>query len=265
MSARFTPDGTPMVTPSSFPEVCAFVVAGAADSSVGRGKGAPFVFAADPAQTTVNVFTPQSFSLTWSFLDYVMISGGTISYDGAAVGDTLDFFVQCPASTVTPSATNSGDCNLVAVDATRNLIVPAPGNGAYTLVTSNPFPAWDSTPSMNLSGHWEWCDVTIASSLTSAGATASPDNTPPPNAGMGAVLPTIKPGHGSYHMMTSTVVLERFMILMPLQGTRTIRFSPNIKPKKVLPHWQFVGTLQNSGHAGLRVSWVLEIGRVYTT
>jgi hypothetical protein len=261
VTARFTPDGTPMFTPTAFPDVCAFVVTGAADSPAGRGKGVPFVLNNDPVMTSLNVYAPQSFSLTWSFSDYILISGGTIAYDGAVVGDTLDFQVQCPASTVASSAGNLGNCNLVAVDATRNLIVPAAGNGAYNIVTANPFPAWDSTPDMALNGYWEWCDTTIASTIT----TASPENCRSPNAGMGTVLPSSSPGQGSYHLMTSTVTLERFMVAMPLQGTRTIRFAPNIKPKKALPHWQFVATLQNGGHAGLRLSWVLEIGRVYTT
>lgn len=259
--SRINSDGTDVMCPNLFPDTCAYVAAGRGDSPTeGRCKGDAFIFYSDPEKGTSTTYPPQTFTLNFSFNDVINMAGGTVSYDGASPGDTIDLRVSAPASTVVASAGQTGDCNLVALGGGASMIVPAAGNGAYTLQSAVPVPSYDDTPDMELNGYWECCDPEILAQ----GITPSPSNCRLPNQGKGNVVPSSVPGKGTYSLYSFSTILERFMVEMPMHASRTLRFTPQIKPKAVLPCWVFTATLFNSGHAGLSVSWVLELGRIHT-
>lgn len=261
MSNKITQDGIEIVLPTLFGENCQYVIVGRGDDpTLGRGKGTPMLFNQDPAVVSGAV-APQTFTLQWSLNDWALFAGGTVCYDGAVCGDTLDLTVVAPASTVTAAVGATGNCNLVALSSTINAIVPAASNGAYNLATFSPVPAYDKSPLLNYNGQWEWMDAQVATSLVSP----SPDTALPPNSGPGTMVPTATAGTGSFMLLTQDVVVEHFMMSMQLNGSHTIKISPQIKPKRICPQWKFNASLYNSGHNGLRLTFFLELARVYTT
>jgi hypothetical protein len=57
--------------------------------------------------------------------------------------------------------------------------------------------------------------------------------------------------------MSAKISLLGYIPLFPIS-------MPTVSPQKVLPHWEFKGTLGNSGHAGLEVAWNIFLARKET-
>ena len=234
-----TSDGKQIILSSLYPPGVTLYIAGAGDDAVlGRGKGPSFAIASNGVMGAAKTDV-----VTWSFNDYCFMSGGGESHENGVVGDSCDFTINAPASTVVPNPSGKGAATL----GPGGVIIPAAGNGTHDVVKSVPVPS--ST------GLWTW---------------SSPDT------GLGVVAPydpaaTLLYPDGNvnsdrYHLMTVAVPLNKFMASLPLVGSHAQTFLvPAIKPQKVLPQWQFSVTVRNSGHVGLALAWYVTVARMAST
>ena len=116
-----TSDGRAIVLSSLFPSNVFFYINGAGDGVATRGNGTQFNASRSTNGDTI---------VEWQYLDWIYASGGGLYWQNGQVGDYADMLISAPASVVTPNGGGTGNCNLVPVTG-GNLIVPAPGNGAY--------------------------------------------------------------------------------------------------------------------------------------
>lgn len=229
-------DGTPANLPCLFPTGVYLYLAGAGDGETERGAGGPFALSSDTAGDS---------TLEWSYLDWVLIAGGGLSFSGAAIGDYATMEIYAPATAVTPSGGGTGNCNLVdpGVGAAI-LIVPAAGNGAYDVDLSDcsPVPAWNTVTGV-CSGFFEWDK---------------------PNTGKGTIsVGTPQAAH--FNLFAVNIPLIRFANKLPLLGEGVLDFNiPAVEPKVIMPHWKGKVTMHNSGHTGLRGAWYMTTARMQT-
>jgi len=235
-----TTDGRPVALNNLFPDYVMLYMAGAGDdSTTGRGNGTVFQAQSDAAGDT---------DVEFYFNDWIYIAGGNMRVEGAALGDYATFEVHAPATPVTASGSNTGNCNLVdpGVGAAI-LIVPAAGNGAYNvdLTQAVPINSFNTDVPRQPTGYWDW---------------SAPDT------GLGTVTPGA-PGHSGYNLFSVALdPMVRFMAKFPLLGDNSINLTiPAISPKTILPQWILRVRMHNSGHAGLKLCWGLVTARVKTT
>lgn len=216
-------DGSPFVSPCMFPAGVYLYITGAGDGA-NVGDGQAFELTSEEAGDE---------PVEFSFLDWVLLAGGSMVPRGALQGDWASFEVYCPATPITPNGSNTGNCNLV-----NGIIVPAAGDGAYdvNLATANPV----LTPLKD--GYWEW-DF--------------------PNTGKGNVSMG-EPGKAGAHLIAADYSLTRFLNRVPLSDDHLDFTIPAIEPKIMLPHWKGKVTLHNTGHAGLKAAWFLTTARIRT-
>jgi len=229
-------DGTPATLPCLFPTGVYLYLAGSGDSDVARGAGTPFALSSDAVGDT---------TLEWSYLDWVLIAGGGMSFKGAEAGDYATMEVYAPATPVVPNAGGTGNCNLVdpGVGAAI-LIVPAAGNGAFDvdLAAAVPVPAWNPVTGV-CSGFFEWDK---------------------PNTGKGTISIGV-PQASHFNLFAIDIPLIRFANKLPLLGEGVLDFNiPAVEPKVIMPHWKGKVTLHNSGHAGLHGAWYMTTARMQT-
>jgi len=229
-------DGTPASLPCLFPTGVYLYLAGSGDSETTRGAGDPFSLSSDAEGDS---------TLSWSFMDWVLIAGGGISCKGAESGDYATMEVYAPATPVTPNAGGTGNCNLVDPGVGADiLIVPAAGNGAYDmdLATAVPVPAWNPVSGV-CSGFFEWDK---------------------PNTGKGTIsIGTPQASH--FNLFAIDISLNRFANKLPLLGDGVLDFNiPAVEPKTVMPHWKWRVTLHNAGHTGLHGAWYITTARMQT-
>lgn len=227
-------DGKPIFQPTIFPTGVYLYITGAADdvAASSRGTGAAFFLSSDAAGES---------SLTFQFMDWVYIAGGGIQARGAEPGDAVSLKVHAPATPVTHNAGGTGNCTLVdpGVGAPI-LIVPAAGNGTHDvdLSLASPVPASDGN------GYYDWTG---------------------PSKGKGAVVASSMPQKAEYNLYTVQVDMTKFVNRYPLVSNQYIDLTvPSITPRKILPHWQFVVSAHNGGHAGLKLAWNLVLARTTT-
>ena len=212
-------DGSPYFSPCMFPTGVYLYITGADDSEV------PFKAESEAAGDV---------SQDFSFNDWVLIAGGGMIFQGAAIGDSATVVVFCPATPVVLNPSNTGNCNVVS-----GVIVPAAGNGAYDVNLANVNPVL--TPLHD--GYWDWNF---------------------PITGKGTVVPGV-PGAAGAHLIAADYSLIRFVNKAPMLGSGSLDFTiPAIEPKICLPHWKIRVTLHNGGHTGLKAVWHLTTARVKT-
>lgn len=236
-----TNDGKPIFLSNMFPSGVFLYITGAADdvaSATGRGDGASFMLASDVAGDE---------SLDFQFADWVFLAGGGIQAQGGQVGDHVSLEIYAPATPVVANASGAGNCNLVDPGVGQAiLIVPAAGDGTHDVDLSQavPIPASNDDAAAG-TGYYEWSA---------------------PDAGKGLVLVSSTPGRGKYNLFTVQNKLARFVNRYPLRSDQYIDLTVvGIKPHRILPHWHFVVSMHNAGHAGLKVSWNLVAARAATT
>lgn len=229
-------DGTPATLPCLFPNGVYLYLAGSGDSTTERGAGDPFVVSRD---------TSGDSTAEWSYLDWVLIAGGGMSFKGAEAGDYATMEIYAPATVVTPNGGGTGNCNLVdpGVGAAI-LIVPAAGDGAYDvdLDAAVPVPAWNVVTGA-CSGFYEWDK---------------------PSTGKGTITVST-PQASHFNLFAVAIPLIRFANKLPLLGNGVLDFNiPAVEPKMILPHWKGKVTLHNSGHTGLVGAWYMTTARMQT-
>lgn len=197
------------------------------------GGGPPFQASAD---TTTPV------SVVWSYRDPVWIAGGSLKYQGAALGDCIDFVIYAPATPITPNGGNTGNCHLHP----SGILIPAAGNGAWNvdLTTATPVPTSDFAP---FSGFWDY-------------------ELPADMRGRGVITPG-SPGTSKYHLIPARVDLDKFVQREQLLGTGVNYYEPdNIKVSLCLPGWAFQCTLHNgTGAHTVEAIWRVLVSRYWTT
>lgn len=224
-------DGKMFVIPNIFPQGLTLYITGAGDHvSNGRGAGSLFQIQSEQAEDA---------AVEWSFNDVVYMAGGTVFWQGGQAGDYANMECIAPATPVTPNGAGTGNCNVVS-----GLIIPAAGNGAFDVNLANGVPLPAVSDAGVASGQWDFTD---------------------PWTGSGTITPAAVPGQGSINLVAAQLLLARFVNKMPLLGDDSINLViPAIKPKFTWPQWKLKVTLHNSGHAGLRLSWLLTTARMAT-
>lgn len=233
-----TTDSVPFTSSSLFPSWALLYFTGSADSSSVRGEGEPFSVTLAEAGDVVKEF---------SFLDGVYTSGGGIFWRNANPGDSISLECHSNATPLT-STPGTGNCNLATVPGVGAiLIVPAAGDGAYTVdfTNANPIPAIDDNTQRG-TGYWNWSD---------------------PWTGKGEVSPSV-PGKGRYNLFAIHIVLGRFANKIPLLGSGQLPLQVDtVKPKYFLPqwHWNVKVHREVTASPSLDVSFYLMTGRKSTT
>ncbi len=171
--------------------------------TLGKAKGQIFQVSTGIVETK---------KVDWSFNDWIALSGGIARYRGATLGDVCDFYMMAPASVPVASANNTGNCNKVPTGLGFNILIPAPGTGAWNLDL-----ATKATPLPNATkeGYWDWSW---------------------PDEGRGTFTPC--PGTGHYDFFDVPLPMIRFIARVPLLGAGQLEFNPqNPHPTFILPHW----------------------------
>lgn len=223
-------DGSAFVSPCMFPAGVYLYLTGSGDSAQARGGGDAFLLSSEAAGDV---------TAEWSFQDWVLAAGGGVAFKDAVPGDHVSLLIYAPATPVT-STPGTGNCNLVdpGVGAAI-LIVPAAGNGDYTVDLA----ACSPVPSSDYTGFYEWNY---------------------PHTGKGTVSVGV-PQQSKYNLFTVDIPLVRFVNKLPLIGSGLCDITiPAVEPKIILPHWKGKATLHNSGHTGLKLSWWLALARIQT-
>lgn len=201
------------------------------DSSTTIGEGA-FL---GKAHATSGWSTP----VEWGYRDPIWIVGGELKYQGAVLGDLVDFTIFAPPTPIVPNNENTGNCNVIF-----GVIVPAANDGAYDvdLSTAVVVPTqtgtggyWDYLMPVNMSGH-------------------------------GTVVMS-EPGKGAYHLIPARFNLTRFVIKEALLGAGTESYEPaNPNPSPCLPCWRFECKFFNvDGAHEIQAIWRVSNTRYWTT
>lgn len=226
-----TADGRQSNLPNIFPDTMQLCFTGAADDpTTGIGKGLLFQH-----ESNDDGYGPTAHIITFGFNDWIYLSGGHMTYQGAVLGDTISYSVYAPATTVTGSD-GYGNVNLVS----GVVIVPG-ANTNYEVNLSTAVPV----PSPTNTGYWNWKPASN-------------------NLGAGTLTPNLT-GNGDYNLYAIQITLADFVIQYPLLGENFMDLSvPAILPKKVLPQWIHQIQVNNSGHDGLQLVWALTLARQAT-
>ena len=224
-------DGRVIVSPGMFPDYMNpyFTSEGDDFNNGSRGGGTLLTMSHSDGSPVENVTEIR-------FVDYVQILGGHVRCQNANLDDYLSFDCIAPA-TPAPVANggSTGNCNLVAVAPGANIIVPAPGDGAYdvdltspananlagnagqpVLVTqATPVPSYDDDGS--LTGYWNWDRAT------------------------GTITPSYT-GEGGYNLYDFQITLSRYIhkLCVYSDGAGAV-FKQKIgvfhRGGPLLPHW----------------------------
>lgn len=227
-------DGTPNHLPNIFPNGVRLYIPGIGDDrTLGFAKGVPFQHSSTDASATDH-------PVTWQFNDWIYLSGGQVTYEGAVLGDTIDFSAYAPATSVS-STPGTGNCNLVTVGGGgASIIVPAAGNGSSTVDLTAAIPV----PNLAGTGFWDW-------NAASSGL------------GLGTITAN-GAQKGGYDLYNFQLSLGRFVPLCPMLGSHQIDLLvPAVIPKKILPQWMFQVVVHNCGGSHLlQVIWNLIGARI---
>ena len=229
------------VNPNIFPVGVTANFTGAGDeasSGAGRGAGTEF--------KQFGITTVDDYEIEFSFMDWVYIAGGSIMFDNAEAGDYCDFQAYAPATPVTPVTPGTGNCVLVHVPyPAGNVIVPHPGGTHQVdLSLANPVPSNNSPEDEPGTGFWEWDLPALGKGAVSAGV----------------------PQKSHFHLLDVDTPLDRYVRKTWMHGSRIkVLQIPNIKPRRVLPHWKLKTTIHVAGaRTNMNVSWELQVARVQT-
>lgn len=221
-----TSDGKLIFLPNLFPGNVTLYLCGAGDGET-RGEGQQFVIGSDAAGESLVEF---------SFNDSIYFAGGTISWKGGELGDSISLLAYAPATPVVVNANGQGNCNVV-----NGMIAPAL-NGSHDVNLSEAVPVPAFNDEGVKTGLWSWDD---------------------PWTGLGTVTEATEPGN--CHLIAVEVPLARFAAKLPLLGDGSMNLQlPAIKPKLMWPQWRFKAVLTNSGHAGLKCAWMIVAARYAT-
>lgn len=231
-----TADGKMIFLPNLFPGDVEINFAGSADTATTRGAGALFTLSRPTLGDT---------SLEWSFKDWVYVAGGQLVFRECRLGDHLSFKVFAPATIATAAAGN-GNANKIAVGGGLNVIVPAAGDGAWSVTDADmiPVPAFNAEGAPN--GWWTWDEPAEGKGTVAAAATQT----------------------APFNLFDQPLDLIRWVTKMPILGNNLVdMLLPAIKPKKLLPHWTCRVDLHGEGLTGAltEIAWFLFTARKKTT
>lgn len=227
-----SPDGSPFTAPCIFPAGVYLYFAGAGDDVANgkRGEGTAFVASKDASGDA---------TVEWQFCDLVLMAGGSATVAGAELGDYASLEVIAPATAVVPNGTNTGNCNVVS-----GVIVPAAGDGAYDVDLDEAVPVPALQADGSYAGYWDWSK---------------------PLVGKGEITASETPGSAHWHLIAAELTLTRYANRLALLGSGELEFTiPAIEPKAQLPQWKGRLTLHNGGHVGLKLAFILMMGRALT-
>lgn len=228
-----TSDGRPISLSSRFRGDVDPYFAGAGDNA-GRADGDLFLLHWSTAPGA-----PDDKYLEFSFSDWVYIAKGTIRWRNAGPGDYMAFKVTAPATTVVANE-GSGNCNLVDTGFGFNAIVPAAGDGSHDFSAPIPVPAFVDGVEV---GNWKWDE---------------------PDEGKGNLI-FVAEGKQTYNLYDADIQLVRWVGKVPIIGDGTADLHPEVKARKLLPHWKLRVDVHNEALGQLQVVWYLDCARKKTT
>jgi hypothetical protein len=123
-------------------------------TSAGDLLGPPIVRGGGPtlqlAWTAIEARGPKTMEI--QFAEPVQMHDGGANFDPTQWGpeDEISFTMVLQATAVAVNGGGTGNCNKVALGGGMNLIVPAPGTGAFDVVLANAVPV----PSKDATGYW---------------------------------------------------------------------------------------------------------------
>jgi len=186
----------------------------------------------------------------FQFLEFVYLAGGGYRWSGASIGDWVSLLLYAPASPVVANATNTGNCDLSDAGGSLPapiLIVPNSANtGAYDVNLSEKYNANVNftkvvpVPSEDETGFVDWNEDTeeVTWNLEQK---------------------------GKFNLFVADIDLARFVNKVRLMGNGYRELTiPAVKAKKILPHWRFKVSLNNSGNKTLEFIWDLVTARKKT-
>lgn len=240
LSMPHTSDGKPIFLPQLFRGDRSVVFAGRADDVAGgnRWQGSTF----DLQKGVVGDATK-----VMQFIEPVYLAGGGIHYKNAGVGDYSDLKLDAPASPATANA-GAGAYDKEAYGGYNRFVPNGSTTGSHDLdlaakLNANVgFTAAAPVPNPTEAGWFDWDEDTEA-------VTQNPAQ------------------QGLYDLYDAAVPLARFVVEAQMLAGGNINFRvPAVKPKKILPHWQFTAKLHNgSADVDLAITWTLFIARAITT
>lgn len=215
-------DGKPQMVPNLLPSWTSLYFTGQGDHRTnGLGEGTSFTCTSEAAEDKV---------IEWIYTDQIFLVGGSVLFEGAVLGDTMDYLVVAPATAI-----GVGTTTVMKVPyGPGNVIVPHPA-GTDTIDLTNAA----LVPSAG-QGYWDW-DA--------------------PSQGYGTITPNYG-GMGGYSLFDFEIKLGHPLVKLHIMGAGKIDFlMSNITPMKTIPQWLHRAVIHNSGHTGLKLAWMFVGGR----
>lgn len=237
-------DNRLVVAPSLMPDTFTGQFMGRGDDVANgiRGSGPPLYVSMPDGSAETQTTIAQAVDLTLAL-------GCDIQVYGANKDDYVTITLMAPASPVTANGTSTGNCNLVSVGASGNIIIPsATSTGAYDVNLTEPINA-------NLAGP----NPLFVSKVTPIPAEDISGNVTKFNGfwdydeSTGAITPSATQT-GRYNLYDFAVPLTRWVNKWPVWtvpgGIYTKELFIHNKGAKILPHWYLsLETTRASTHA----------------
>jgi len=232
---------TPINLPNNIPPGYVAYITGAFDNPTTKTLG-------DGDQMVVEKTDEGEASLSGRFIEHFYVINGSYHDDNADIRDWVSMHLYAEAS-VPAVAEGDGNAAKIPVGTEMNIIVPATGDGDWdvdgeTLEAGEinkdlvPLPAYDADGNPN--GYWDW----------------DPDATP-------SITPAA--GNGGYNLFDFAVgIIGRQANRLPLKNGCENCVPPNVKGKKILPHWQVVFTLHRHVDGTSAVAFEMKVARKNT-
>ena len=237
---------TPMFQPNVIPAGYYFYGTGAFDdtATAKRGEGSQIAL--------LTGGTPgDEHELVGRFFDHVYVLGGQVVPYASDYQDWVSLLLRAPASAPEDrTTTHDGNANKVSVGP-FNVIVPAPGND----------------------GDWDVDGATMEAGEINLGLCPIPAGDPDEGGTSGwwdwdpAASPSITPNltqTGGYNLFDAALPLARQANRYPAGGAGDVTPTAAVKGKKILPHWEWVFTLHQTGAAAVKLAIRLDTARAKT-
>lgn len=238
-----TESKTPISLPNNIPPGYLAYITGAFDNpttgTLGNGD-----------QMVVEQTDEGEATLTGRFIEHFYVINGSYHDDNADIRDWVSMHLYADASSPTAAPGGDGNADKVSVGPSMNIIIPnATDEGDWdvdgkTLEAGEinkdlvPLPAYDADGNPN--GYWDW-DPTAETSITPAA------------------------GDGGYNLYDFPAgIIGRQANRLPLKGGCENCVPPNVKGKKILPHWTIVFTLHRHVAGTAAVAFEMKIARINT-
>ncbi|OHD18500.1 MAG: hypothetical protein A2Y38_13855 [Spirochaetes bacterium GWB1_59_5] len=243
------------VKPNIFPDGVTLCFAGFGDSASARWAGD----ICNLSKTGEGVAT-----FEWQWKDWNMIPAGQVMFEGAKLGDYIQYAIYAPATPTPPTTGGTLNCKRTDLGGGAMRIEPASGGAATHYLDLADGTKWIPIPAqkalLNRSererapdGHWEWNN-------------ASGYVSDYPDEGLGALI--AKANQDGWFALYEFQVALAIFVKIPLLGSGILPLViSHLRPQIILPHWKHKVTLHHGAAAShtVDVAWFLAAARMKTT